>query len=193
MKNGLLRDLVILICSKRNFWQPLSTRIFSRVLWCAEIAAVLTFWAFRGEINSCKGLTMTMAMRQPLIENNSWLFEDLRSYNHVWSKDLNAFFFDNITLIQLEFPKITLDNLQLDDFCFQSRVAFFFTFRFCDYITCCFFKMKIYPPCQSTWNLKISHWERAFVLKTIIPSFHVRFRGCIIGSLTIAPIDITQK
>lgn len=125
MKNGLLRDLVILICSKRNFWQPLSTRIFSRVLWCAEIAAVLTFWAFRGEINSCKGLTMTMAMRQPLIENNSWLFEDLRSYNHVWSKDLNAIFFDNITLIQLDFPKIVLDNLKLDDFCFQSRVALF--------------------------------------------------------------------
>ena len=77
-KNGLLRDLVILY----NMLQEklLTTFVYSdlfRVLWCAEIAAVLTFWAFRGEINSCKGLTMTMAMRQPLIEHNSSLFEVL--------------------------------------------------------------------------------------------------------------------
>ena len=47
-------------------------------------------------------------------------------------------------------------------------------------------------PWHSTWNLKISHWKRTFVLKTIIPSFHVRFWGCIIGSFFNHCTNITN-
>lgn len=180
MKNGLLRDLVILICPKRNFWQPLSTQIFSRVLWCAEIAAVLTFWAFRGKSIHARVWKWPWPWGNPQLKITVHCLKYLRFYNHVWSNDLNAH-----TFWQHHFDSTRISQ----NHTWQSAAGWFLFF----YITCCFFKMKIYPPCQSTWNLKISHWERAFVLKTIIPSFHVRFRGCIIGSLTIAPIDITQK
>lgn len=53
--------------------------------------------------------------------------------------------FDSITLIQLEFPKIVIDNLQLHDFYVQSRIAVvFLTFRCFDYM--CFVQDDDIPP-----------------------------------------------
>lgn len=90
MKNGLLRDLVILICPKRNFWQPLSTQIFSRVLWCAEIAAVLTFWAFRGKSIHARVWKWPWPWGNPQLKITVHCLKYLRFYNHVWSNDLNT-------------------------------------------------------------------------------------------------------
>ena len=191
MKNGLLRDMVILICSKRNFWHALSTQIFSRALWCAEIAAVLTFWAFRGEINSCKGLTKTMAMRQPLTENNSLLFEVLACWQSCLKQRLKCTYF---------FWQHHFDSTRISpNRTWQSAAGWFlYSIKSCIFLTLRFgitfhvvsSRWTYTPPWHSTWNLKISHWKRAFVLKTIIPSFHVRFWGCIIGSFFG---DITLK
>lgn len=179
----------------------LTTFVYSdlfRVLWCAEIAAVLTFWAFRGEINSCKGLTMTMAMRQPLIEHNSSLFEVLAFfYNHVWSNDVNAHTFWQHHFDSTRISQIVLDNLQLDDFCFQSRVAFFLYHPFLRLHYMLFLQDEDIPPCHSTWNLKISQWKRHLFWKLSFPASMLDFGG--VSSVhfstiaPISPIDITQK
>ena len=99
--------------------------------------------------------------------------------------------FDNITLIQLEFPKSYLTICSWMIFVFNQELRFFVPSVFAITLHVVSSRWR-YTPLSFNMESEDQSMEKAFVLKTIIPSFHVRFRGCIIGSFFNHCTNITN-